>query len=485
MPAFFYYLVKVLVCSGLFYAYYYFALRNKKINHFNRYYLLSAATLSWIIPLLKIDFFDRHLVQPPPVVKILQVVAGGGNFFSEEDPAATQAQWDWTTSIAVLFLLISLFFFVRTLLSLLRIAWLIHVSPREQRGKACLVYSNAKGTPFSFFRYIFWNKDIRLDSPEGQRVFRHEWAHSRGRHSLDRLFLHGCLVVGWYNPFVWLILRELNMVHEFLADQESVEEGDVSSLAVLLLTSAFPGMQPSDLVHGFFHSPVERRVGMLVQRRPGLSFIRRWGILPLIPVMLFFFAFRVKEDPSGSVLARQYTVILDAGHGGSNSGAVSNFLVEKDVNLRIAQKVKTLNTDADLHLLLTRTGDEDWSPRERVDYTAAQKADLFISIHTNSAAKKGVLSGGADICLSGKEGPYARGSRLFASYLADQLKDLFKGEIRVVQKMEGVTVLGANRSCPAVLVECGYLGEVAGADKETIVARRILEAVDQYFGAMK
>ena len=483
MPAFFYYLVKVLVCSGLFYAYYYFVLRNKKINRHNRYYLLSAAILSWIIPLLKINFFDRSVVQQPPVVKILQVVAGGEIFFSEENTAAARAGWDWAVLIAAIFLLISVFFFVRMSISLLRIAWLIHVSPREQRGEACLVYSNAKGTPFSFLRYIFWNKDISIDSPEGQRVFRHEWAHARGRHSLDRLFLHGCLVVSWYNPFVWLILRELNMVHEFLADQEAIEDGDVSSLAVLLLTSAFPGMQPSDLVHGFFHSPVERRVEMLVRQRPALSFIRRWGILPVIPAMVFFFAFRVKDG--GSLLARQYTVVLDAGHGGSNSGAVGDALVEKDVNLRIAKKVKALNTDANLNLLLTRTGDEDWSLRKRVDYTAAKKADLFISIHTNSTAKNSALSGGADICLSHNENPYARGSRLFASYLADKLKDLFKGEIRVVQKTEGVTVLDANRSCPAILVECGYLGEVVGTDKETIVARRILEAVDQYFSAMK
>src|SRR5258707_229850 len=103
MPAFFYYLVKELVCSGLFYAYYYFVLRNKKINRHNRYYLLSAATLSWIIPLLKINFFDRHMVQPPPVVKILQVVAGGENFFLEGDTGAgARAGWDWTVSIAAI-----------------------------------------------------------------------------------------------------------------------------------------------------------------------------------------------------------------------------------------------------------------------------------------------------------------------------------------------------------------------------------------------
>jgi N-acetylmuramoyl-L-alanine amidase len=483
MPVFFYYLVKVSVCSGLFYAYYYIALRDRKINRYNRFYLLSAAALSWIIPLLKIYIFDRPIVQRPPVVKILQVVGGGR--FLEGDASGAAGRWDWTVWIAGVFLLISGFFFIRMIASLLRVAWLIRVSPRERRGDACLVYSGAKGTPFCFFRYIFWNKELGIDGPEGQRIFRHEWAHARGKHSLDRLFLHGCLVVGWYNPFVWLILRELNMVHEFLADREAIEDGDLSSLAALLLVSAFPGVRPSELVHGFFHSPVKRRVGMLARQGPGFSFIRRCAILPLMAMMVVLFAFRVKENHTGLPLSRQYTVVLDAGHGGRNRGVVGNVLVEKDVNLRVAQKVKALNTDADLRLLLTRTGDEDWSPQERVRYTAAQKADLFISIHTNSAARNGEPSGGADICLSRKEGSHSRESGLFAGYLADKLKDLFKGEVRVVKKTETITVLDGNRSCPAVLVECGYLGTITGTDREGLIAKRISEAIDQYFGALK
>jgi N-acetylmuramoyl-L-alanine amidase len=353
------------------------------------------------------------------------------------------------------------------------------------------LYSNAKGTPFSFFHYIFWNERVEIDSPEGQRIFRHEWAHTRGKHSLDRLFLHGCLVVGWYNPFVWLILRELNMVHEFLADAEAIEDGDPSSLAVLLLTSAFPGIQASELVAGFLHSPVERRVEMLVQRRPRFSVIRRWSILPFLTGMVLLFALRVKSNPVSSPLLRRYTVVLDAGHGGNENGVMNNIVREKDINLSIVQRIKALNDDPNLQLVFTRVGDERLSPRQRLDYTVAQKPDLFISIHTNAAAKGKDVSGGADICLSRRENPYGVKSRLFASYLADKLKDLFGGGVRVVQKSETITVLDANRSCPGILVECGYLpdepgpGRITGSEKETLIAKRILQAVDQYFGAAR
>ncbi|TXK84720.1 N-acetylmuramoyl-L-alanine amidase [Paenibacillus sp. N3.4] len=80
-----------------------------------------------------------------------------------------------------------------------------------------------------------------------------------------------------------------------------------------------------------------------------------------------------------------YKVVLDAGHGGSDPGAIGiNGLQEKDVNWNITQKVRDELVRRGYEVVLTRTDDSYWSLAQRVEFTNSQKADLFVSIHANS-----------------------------------------------------------------------------------------------------
>ncbi|BFT74943.1 N-acetylmuramoyl-L-alanine amidase [Paenibacillus sp. P36] len=80
-----------------------------------------------------------------------------------------------------------------------------------------------------------------------------------------------------------------------------------------------------------------------------------------------------------------YKIVLDAGHGGSDPGALGvNGLKEKDVNLDITQKLRDELTKRGYEVVLTRTDDTYWSLAERVNFTDALQADLFVSVHANS-----------------------------------------------------------------------------------------------------
>lgn len=81
-----------------------------------------------------------------------------------------------------------------------------------------------------------------------------------------------------------------------------------------------------------------------------------------------------------------FTVVIDAGHGGKDTGAIENNVREKDVNLAVALKLaKLLNKkDKDLKVVLTRDKDVFLTLQQRADIANNAKADLFISIHTNS-----------------------------------------------------------------------------------------------------
>ena len=91
--------------------------------------------------------------------------------------------------------------------------------------------------------------------------------------------------------------------------------------------------------------------------------------------------------PSTTVKAADnVVVVLDPGHGGSDSGAVANSLEEKNITLKIAQYCKAeLETYAGVTVYMTRESDESVGLEERVQKAKAWGADVFVSLHINSA----------------------------------------------------------------------------------------------------
>lgn len=82
------------------------------------------------------------------------------------------------------------------------------------------------------------------------------------------------------------------------------------------------------------------------------------------------------------------TIIIDAGHGGKDSGAVNAYNTEKAYNLRVAQELKTLLTAKGFKVVMTRTSDVYLSLQERVNLAnAINESALFISIHFNSGGR--------------------------------------------------------------------------------------------------
>lgn len=81
-----------------------------------------------------------------------------------------------------------------------------------------------------------------------------------------------------------------------------------------------------------------------------------------------------------------FTVVIDAGHGGHDSGAVgAHGLYEKNVNLQIAKKLATeINREPNLRAVLTRSGDYFIPLRERLRIARKNKADVFIAIHADA-----------------------------------------------------------------------------------------------------
>src|ERR1700733_4449477 len=83
MIALAWYLLKVIICSGILCGYYYIALRNKIFHRWNRFYLLASIVLALAVPLMKINIFQTQGTQKGTVVRMLQTINSGDEIIIE------------------------------------------------------------------------------------------------------------------------------------------------------------------------------------------------------------------------------------------------------------------------------------------------------------------------------------------------------------------------------------------------------------------
>ena len=94
------------------------------------------------------------------------------------------------------------------------------------------------------------------------------------------------------------------------------------------------------------------------------------------------YTFKVRKLPED---IKDYTVVVDAGHGGSERGAIGCLGdEEKNINLKIAEKVAEILKKHDINVIMTREVDADISLDERIRIAKDNNADIFVSIHLNS-----------------------------------------------------------------------------------------------------
>jgi N-acetylmuramoyl-L-alanine amidase len=488
-----FYLLKVMLCSGILLGYYWCMLRNKIYHHYNRFFLLASVVLALVLPLLEINIWHYADEPKSQAIQLLQVVTIGDDYVNDIAVNTMPAYFSLSQILTLFYSIITLIFLV----AFIRVLWIIRTLIYKYRGQVVerffFVNTNAKGTPFSFLNYIFWNDAIDLESPAGRQIFKHEVAHVQEKHSYDKLFINSVLILFWCNPFFWLIRKEINMIHEFIADKKAVEDSDTASFAAMILQAAYPKHR-FELTNNFFYSPIKRRLLMLTKNQnPKVSYFSRILVLPL--AVLVFAAFTLKSktiglpQQAGPGAGKQITVVLDAGHGGKDAGGFGkDGVLEKDMSLAIVQKIKELNSNANLNIILTRETDVYLTPPERAAFAKAQNADLFISIHLDSApASESESKNGMSVFIARDEFGNTNASRQLASAVIGAFKNNYGLAVPAnpVQRKMGIWVLQANE-CPSVLIEAGYISNSkdaaylrTDAGKEAI-ARNVLRAIGNY-----
>lgn len=151
-------------------------------------------------------------------------------------------------------------------------------------------------------------------------------------------------------------------------------------------------------------------------------------------------------------------IALDAGHGGSDPGAVYNGRQEKDDNLRLAMEVGRILENAGVDVVYTREDDIYETPFKKATDANASGADYFISFHRNSGENPNTASGVQNLI-------YSKGGRSeqVAEDIQSELVNLGFRDLGIVERPNLVVL--RRTQMPAVLIETGFINNTADNDK--------------------
>jgi N-acetylmuramoyl-L-alanine amidase len=203
---------------------------------------------------------------------------------------------------------------------------------------------------------------------------------------------------------------------------------------------------------------------------------------------VLLFAFRNGNLNSRPIikLDKQFTVIIDAGHGGDDLGASAvDGTNEKDLALSIAQKIKALNNNPNINIVLTRESDRFINVVDRANFANASNANLFVSIHMDKAGTAKFT--GTTCYIPSKNKLYSKENIMIAKNILDATSELFP-ESKITTRKMGIWVL-ENVKMPSVLFESGFISnpndlKLVKANEEKI-ANMILDGIESYLANKK
>jgi beta-lactamase regulating signal transducer with metallopeptidase domain len=112
--------------------------------------------------------------------------------------------------------------------------------------------------PFSFLRNIVISEKDYTENKE--MVITHEYAHIRHFHAVDLVICELFTALHWFNPFVWLLRRDLKLIHEYQADQAVLNKGIDAAKYQLLVIEKAVGERRFAMANHFTQKPILKRI---------------------------------------------------------------------------------------------------------------------------------------------------------------------------------------------------------------------------------
>ena len=190
-------------------------------------------------------------------------------------------------------LVVLIVYSVVTCVLLLRFLWqLISIILLKNNSQTAYIHdtevyllTNDEG-PFSFFNWIFINPE-RHKSDEIEEIMMHELTHCQQFHSIDIILAELFCIVFWFNPFVWLLKREVRLNLEYLADNSVLANGKDNKVYQYHLLGLTYRKNVATISNNFNVLPIKKRIKMMKKKETkGILKAKYMLYIPLVAMLL-------------------------------------------------------------------------------------------------------------------------------------------------------------------------------------------------------
>ena len=277
-----YYALKSALLLTLLYGGFSALLSRETFHRFNRVMLLGIVVLSLVLPVVHITIsspepivLEQYWMESPMTDE--QILAADEAVTDAEATSDllqvadnSHKEKDFWETLYIIGVCIAILRFIRRSVLLIR-SLQGGLRLRDSQGNTIVV----KGGEFPPFSFMHWIAISVSDYEQHRRnILTHEQAHARLGHSWDVLLLEGLQVVQWFNPFAWLLARELKAIHEYEADEAVICQGiDAKQYQQLLVIKAV-GNRLQLFANTLNRGSLKQRINMMQQQKSN-----RWRML--------------------------------------------------------------------------------------------------------------------------------------------------------------------------------------------------------------
>ena len=259
------YFLKINVAIALFYAFYRLFFYKDTFFTWRRAALLCFFAISAVYPLLNIQTW---ITEQEPMVAMADLYAD--IVLPEFTITPEQATSDWkslllqTVGFAYwgMVIVLAIRFFIQ-LAGIIRLAFRCR---KAKIGNTNVHLLRQASGPFSFFHWIFIHPTSHTED-ELSEILTHEQTHANQWHSIDVLVSEIVCIFCWFNPFAWLMKREIRTNLEYLADNRVLETGHDSKAYQYHLLGLSHHKAAATIYNSFNVLPLKKRIKMMNKKR--------------------------------------------------------------------------------------------------------------------------------------------------------------------------------------------------------------------------
>ena len=292
------YLVEINIITIFLYGFYRLLFTNDTFFSWRRFMLLNTYLIALLVPFADFSNWIRiHEATQNMASTYAETVLSEATSLPSK---ATVLSWNtillWIYMGGVCMFLLR---FVIQLIGIYRLAKKTEVSTIKGI-KVHIIEKNE--SPFSFFWWIFVNPEVRYES-QLQEILIHEQCHVEQKHSIDVVLAELFTIVCWFNPFAWLLKREIRLNLEYLADLYVVQVGcDQKSYQYHLLGMTYH-KNVSTILNNFNDLLLKKRIKMMNRHRSRLIVKAKYTLL--IPVTATLLVVKNIENVAHSLVSNK------------------------------------------------------------------------------------------------------------------------------------------------------------------------------------